>query len=80
MEFDAGTTSTSIRRVLFDAAPNATRLFSDAKALADSIQRDETGDMIGGQFVGNGNGGNLSTPSLQAKGRLQRTLNAIKEG
>lgn len=46
----------------------------DAAALAESVQRDETGDMIGGQFVGNGNGGNLSTPTLIKKGALQRSL------
>lgn len=53
----------------------------DAAALAASIQRDETGDMIGGQFVGNGNGGNLSQDSLRAKGRLQLSLSDLnKEG
>lgn len=53
----------------------------DAAALAASIQRDETGDMIAGQFVGNGNGGNLSQDSLRAKGRLQLSLSDLnKEG
>lgn len=46
----------------------------DAAALAESVQRDETGDMIGGQFIGNGNGGNLSQTTLIAKGALQRSL------
>lgn len=78
-EFDAGVSAAELRQALFNASSDAGRLFDDAKALADSIQRDETGDMIGGQFVGNGNGGNLSTPSLKAKGRLQLTLNDIKK-
>ena len=46
----------------------------DAAALAASVQRDETGDMIAGQFVGNGNGGNLSQTTLIAKGAVQRSL------
>lgn len=46
----------------------------DAADFVASVQRDETGDMIGGQFVGNGNGGNLSTPTLIKKGALQRSL------
>lgn len=50
------------------------RVAHDAAALAENVQRDETGDMIGGQFAGNGNGGNLSQPTLIAKGALQRSL------
>lgn len=53
------------------------RVAHDAAALAASVQRDETGDMIGGQFVGNGNGGNLSRETLLVKGNLQRSLNDL---
>jgi hypothetical protein len=51
----------------------------DAADLAACVQRDETGDMIAGQFVG-GNGGNLSRTTLQAKGRLQLSLNSLPDG
>lgn len=51
----------------------------DAAALAASVQRDETGDMVAGQFVGNGNGGNLSQDSLRAKGRLQLSLDDLNK-
>lgn len=33
--------------------------------------------MIAGQFVGNGNGGNLSRETLLVKGNLQRSLNDL---
>lgn len=46
----------------------------DAAALAASVQRDETGDMIGQQFVGNGNGGNLSLATIRLNAALQRSL------
>lgn len=46
----------------------------DAAALAESVQRDETGDMIGQQFVGNGNGGNLSLATIKLNAALQRSL------
>lgn len=49
----------------------------DAAALAASVQRDDTGDLIGLQFTGNGNGGNLSQASLLAKDNLQRSLNDL---
>lgn len=51
----------------------------DAATLAASVQRDETGDMIAGRYVGNGNGGNLSRESLVALGRLQHSLNTLSE-
>lgn len=53
------------------------RVAHDAAALAASVQRDETGDMIGGQFTGNGNGGNLSRDTLLVKGNLQRSLHDL---
>ncbi|WP_108397589.1 hypothetical protein [Devosia submarina] len=59
------------------------RIAHDAAALAACVQRDDTGDIIGHQFVGNGNGGNLSQETLLAKDAVQRTLHAlnnIKEG
>lgn len=60
------------------------RVAHDAAALAAAVQRDETGDMIAGQFVGNGNGGNMSRNTLLVKGNLQRSLNDLnnlsKEG
>ncbi|MHA6731786.1 hypothetical protein [Devosia sp. A369] len=52
----------------------------DAAALAKSIQHDETGDLIAGQFVGNGNGGNISRESLRALGQLQFSLNELPAG
>lgn len=76
-EFDAGESAASIRRLLFLASSDATALYADTKDFADSIQRDETGDLIGNTFTGNGNGGNLSTPSLRAKGKVQRDINDI---
>ena len=51
----------------------------DAAALAASVQRDDTGDLIGLQFTGNGNGGNLSQTSLLAKDNLQRSLNDLNK-
>ena len=51
----------------------------DAAALAACVQRDETGDMVAGQFVG-GNGGNTSRTTLQAKGRLQLSLSSLPAG
>ena len=51
----------------------------DAAALAASVQRDDTGDLIGQQFTGNGNGGNLSQASLLAKDNLQRSLHDLNE-
>jgi len=60
------------------------RVMHEAAAFAASIQRDETGDIIGDHFTGNGNGGNISRESLIAKSRLQLSLNALtissKEG
>lgn len=53
------------------------RVAHDAAALSASVQRDETGDLIGGQFTGNGNGGNLSRETLLMKGNLQRSLNDL---
>ena len=50
-----------------------------AADLAQCVQRDETGDMVAGQFVG-GNGGNLSRTTLQAKGRLQLSLSSLPAG
>lgn len=78
-EFDAGTSAAELCRTLFVASPYSMGLLSDATDVADSIQRDETGDIIGTTFTGNGNGGNLSLPSLKAKGRLQIRLNDIKQ-
>lgn len=49
----------------------------DAAALAASVQRDETGDIIGDTFTGNSNGGNLSRTTLLVKGNLQRSLNDL---
>ncbi len=49
----------------------------DAAAVCASINRDENGDMIAGQFVGNGNGGNISRGTLQANGQLQLSLSAL---
>ena len=54
------------------------KIAHSAAALAASVQRDETGDMIAGQFVGNGNGGNLSRATLLANGNLQRDLSDLK--
>lgn len=51
----------------------------DAAALAKSIQRDETGDIIGDQYIGNGNGGNISKPTLILNGNLQRSLLKLNE-
>ena len=53
------------------------RVAHDAAALAASVQRDDTGDLIGLQFTGNGNGGNLSQASLLAKDNLQRSLHDL---
>lgn len=50
-----------------------------AADLAQCVQRDETGDMVAGQFVG-GNGGNTSRATLHAKGRLQLSLNSLPAG
>lgn len=46
----------------------------DGAALAASVQRDDTGDIIGLNFTGNGNGGNLSQETLLRKDALQRSL------
>ena len=78
-EFDSGVSAASIRRRLFLASSDATALYADTKDFADCIQRDETGDLIGNTFTGNGNGGNLSTPSLRAKGKVQRDINDINQ-
>lgn len=50
-----------------------------AAAVAAGIQRDETGDMIGQQFTGNGNGGNISRHTLLLNGNLQRSLNDLNK-
>jgi hypothetical protein len=50
------------------------KVADDAAALSASVQRDETGDMIGQQFVGNGNGGNLSLATIKLNAALQRGL------
>jgi hypothetical protein len=78
-EFDAGASAAELRRALFMVSPEAMTLYADTKDFADCIQRDETGDLIGNTFTGNGNGGNLSTPSLRAKGKVQRDINDIKQ-
>jgi len=55
------------------------RVAHDAAAVAAGIQRDETGDMIGQQFTGNGNGGNISRHTLLLNGNLQRSLNDLNK-
>ena len=50
------------------------RVAHDAAAFAASIQWDLTGDAIGHQFIGNGNGGMISPESQINKDALQRSL------
>ncbi|KFC62742.1 hypothetical protein FF80_03309 [Devosia sp. LC5] len=77
-EFDAGVSATSIRRLLFDASADATRLQSTAADLVAAVQFDDTGAMIAGQLRG-GNGGLLSRETLHKAGLVQLTLNDIKK-
>ncbi len=53
------------------------RVAHTAAAVAAKIQQDETGDIIGTSFTGNGNGGNMSTDLLRLKGQLQLDLAAL---
>ncbi|MEO9297599.1 hypothetical protein [Devosia alba] len=55
------------------------RVEDTAAAVAAKIQQDETGDIIGTTFTGNGNGGNMSTELLRLKGQLQLDLAALHE-
>ena len=48
----------------------------DAADVSAGIDRDETGIVVAGQFVG-GNGGLVSRPTLQANERLRRSLNDL---
>lgn len=73
-----------VRDILFSSNSDAVGLRADAAAVVAQIDRDESGDMIGGQYVGNGNGGNISRDTLKANGRLKLRINSLpkppKEG
>ena len=51
-----------------------TRIVASENAATELWRSDRRPGLHGGQFVGNGNGGNLSTPTLIKKGALQRSL------
>lgn len=78
MEFDAGTSAASIRRVLFDASAEATQLLVRSTDLMKAVQFDDTGAMIAGHLQG-GNGGLLSRETIHKAGLVQLTLNDIKK-
>jgi hypothetical protein len=50
-----------------------------AAAVEQAIRRDETGDIIGEQYTGNGNGGNISRQTLLLNGNLYRALNDLNK-
>lgn len=77
-EFDAGASASDLRRVLFEAIPEAVHLVDRATDLAKAVQFDDTGAMIAGHLQG-GNGGLLSRETIHKAGLVQLTLNDIKK-